>query len=84
MKNRILKYVSVGITFLIAVFFNTYLTTLANTYINNTVLIYPLKFGSNLILSAIMASLIFKEKMNFKSIFGMILITISIVLINVL
>lgn len=65
-------------------FFNTYLTTLTNTYINNTVLIYPLKFGSNLILSAIMASLIFKEKMNFKSIFGMMLITISILFINVL
>ena len=65
-------------------FFNTYLTTLTNTYINNTVLIYPLKFGSNLILSAIMASLIFKEKMNFKSIFGLMLITISILFINVL
>ncbi|MBE6810615.1 MAG: hypothetical protein E7521_06125 [Ruminococcaceae bacterium] len=65
-------------------FFNTYLTTLTNTYINNTVLIYPLKFGSNLILSAIMASLIFKEKMNFKSVFGMLLITISILFINVL
>ncbi len=65
-------------------FFNTYLTTLTNTYIKNTVLIYPLKFGSNLILSAIMASIIFKEKMNFKSVFGMILITISIIFINVL
>lgn len=65
-------------------FFNTYLTTLTNTYIKNTVLIYPLKFGSNLILSAIMASLIFREKTNFKSIFGMMLITISIVFINVL
>lgn len=65
-------------------FFNTYLTTLANTYINNTVLIYPLKFGSNLILSSIMTATIFKEKINMRSIFGMILITISILLINVL
>ncbi len=65
-------------------FFNTYLTTLTNTYINNTVLIYPLKFGSNLILSAVMASVIFKEKTNIRSIFGMVLITISILLINVL
>lgn len=65
-------------------FFNTYLTTLTNTYINNTILIYPLKFGSNLILSAIMAAVIFKEKPNTKSILGMILITISILFINVL
>ena len=65
-------------------FFNTYLTTLTNTYIENTVLIYPLKFGSNLILSAIMATVIFKEKTNIRSIIGMILITASIVFINVL
>lgn len=65
-------------------FFNTYLTTLTNTYINNTVLIYPLKFGSNLILSAIMAATIFKEKINIQSVLGMILITTSIIFINVL
>ncbi len=65
-------------------FFNTYLTTLTNTYIENTVLIYPLKFGSNLLLSAIMAAVIFKEKINIRSITGMILITISIILINIL
>lgn len=65
-------------------FFNTYLTTLANTYIQNTVLIYPLKFGSNLILSSVMAAVIFKEKINMRSIAGMILISISILLINVL
>ena len=65
-------------------FFNTYLTTLTNTYIENTVLIYPLKFGSNLILSAIMATVIFKERTNIRSIIGMILITASIIFINVL
>ncbi len=65
-------------------FFNTYLTTLTNTYIDNTVLIYPLKFGSNLILSAIMAAVVFKEKPNIRSIIGIILITISILLINVI
>lgn len=65
-------------------FFNTYLTTLTNTHIDNTVLIYPLKFGSNLILSAVMASVIFKEKTNLRSILGMALITISILFINVI
>lgn len=65
-------------------FFNTYLTTLTNQYIDNTVLIYPLKFGSNLILSAIMAAVLFKEKINSRSILGMTLISISILLINVL
>ncbi len=65
-------------------FFNTYLTTLTNTYIDNTVLIYPLKFGSNLILSAIIAAVIFKEKINLRSILGMVLITISILFINVI
>lgn len=65
-------------------FFNSYLTTLTNTYIENTVLIYPLQFGSNLILSAIMAVTIFKEKINFRSILGMVLITVSIILINVI
>lgn len=65
-------------------FFNSYLTTLTNTYIKNTVLIYPLQFGSNLILSAVMAAIVFKEKINFRSILGMILITLSIILINVI
>lgn len=65
-------------------FFNTYLTTLSNTYIDNTVLVYPLKFGSNLILSAIMAATIFKEKINYRSVLGMIFITVSIVFINVI
>ena len=37
---------------------------ISNAYINNTVLIYPLKFGSNLLLSAIMAAVFFKEKIN--------------------
>ena len=68
----------------IFLFFNTYLTTLANTFIHNTVLIYPLKFGSNLILSAIMAAVVFKEKINRYSILGMILISISIIFINIL
>lgn len=65
-------------------FFNSYLITLTNTYIDNTVLIYPLQFGSNLILSAVMASVIFKEKISFRSICGMVLITISIIFINIL
>lgn len=71
---------------LIAVFlyFNTYFGTLTNAYINNTVLIYPLKFGSNLLLSAVMAAIFFKEKINLRSIIGMILITTSIILINVI
>ncbi|MBR5472551.1 MAG: EamA family transporter [Clostridia bacterium] len=68
----------------IFLYLDTYLGTLTNEYITNTVLIYPLKFGSNLILSAIMAAVMFKEKINMRSIFGMILITISIVLINVI
>lgn len=65
-------------------YFNTFLGTLTNEYIDNTVLIYPLKFGSNLLLSAIMAAVFFKEKINIKSIIGMILITISIIMINVI
>ena len=68
----------------IFLFFNSYLTTLTNTYIKNTVLIYPLQFGSNLILSAVMSVIVFKEKINFRSILGMILITTSIILINVI
>ena len=65
-------------------FFNTYLTTMTNTHINNTVLIYPLKFGSNLILSAVMASVVFKEKMNWRSVLGITLIISSILFINIL
>ena len=65
-------------------YFYTYFSTLTNTYINNTVLIYPLKFGSNLLLSAVMATVFFKEKINLRSIIGMILITTSIILINVI
>lgn len=72
------------ILIVIFLFFNTYLTTLANTFIHNTVLIYPLKFGSNLILSAIMAAVLFKEKINRYSILGMTLISISIIFINIL
>ena len=65
-------------------FFDSYFTTLTNTFISNTVLIYPLKFGSNLILSAIMAATLFKEKINLQSVLGMFLITVSIVFINVI
>ncbi len=65
-------------------YFNTYFGTLTNAYINNTVLIYPLKFGSNLLLSAIMAAIFFKEKINLRSVIGMILITASILFINVI
>lgn len=65
-------------------YFNTYFGTLTNAYIDNTVLIYPLKFGSNLLLSAVMAAIFFKEKTNIRSIIGMMLITVSIVFTNVL
>ena len=65
-------------------YFNTYFATLTNAYIDNTVLIYPLKFGSNLLLSAVMAAIFFKEKINLRSVVGMILITVSIILINII
>ncbi len=65
-------------------YFNTYFGTLTNAYIDNTVLIYPLKFGSNLLLSAVMAAVMFKERVTKRSILGMVLITVSIILINVI
>lgn len=66
-----------------AMFLNTYLGVLTNAYITDTVLIYPLKFGSNLVLAAIMAAVLFGERINWRSLLGMVLVTASILCINV-
>ncbi len=67
----------------IALFINAFTKTEAAKYLD-AVYLYPLSQGLSFILSSLMAIKIFKEKINFKGIFGVILAFIGLLFINVL
>lgn len=67
----------------ICLFANSYFKTLAGKYISATQL-YPLNQGVAVILSLLMASIFFKEKINLKCIIGICLAFIALLFINVL
>ena len=64
-------------------FLYSYLMTLAATKLD-AVLLYPISTGLSLILSAVMCSIFFKEKINAKCLVGILLAFCSIVFINFL
>ena len=66
----------------ICLFLNSYFKTIAATYLN-AAQIYPINYGGSLILSLLMARIIFKEKVNLKCIIGVLLAFIALLLINV-
>ena len=73
-----------GYIFIMAVclFANSYFKTLSAKYLDAAQL-YPLSQGASLILSSLMASVFFKEKMTLKCICGIILAFIGLIFINV-
>ena len=67
----------------ISLFTASYFKTLAANELD-AALVYPLNQGSSLIISALMAALFFKEKINLKAVIGIILAFIGLLTINVL
>ena len=77
-QKRVILYV---VVMSVCLFLNSYFKTLAAVYISSATL-YPLSTGISLILSLLMASFIFKEKVTPKCIFSAILAFVSLVIIN--
>lgn len=67
----------------ICLFANSYFKTLASRHLN-AVLLYPLNQGCALILSTIMAAVLFKEKITIKAIIGISTAFIGLLIINLL
>lgn len=67
----------------ICLFANSYFKTLAAGHLS-AVLLYPLNQGCALILSAIMASVLFKEKITTKAVIGILTAFIGLLIINLL
>lgn len=78
--RKILGYVPVMALLLFA---NSYFKTLAAGELS-AVLLYPLNQGCALLLSAVMAAVLFKEKLTAKAVIGMITAFISLLIINLL
>ena len=72
-----------GFVFVMSVclYMNSYFKTLAGGYISATQL-YPLNQGAAVILSLLMSSIFFKEKVNLKCIVGIVLAFVALMLIN--
>lgn len=67
----------------ICLFANSYFKTLASRHLS-AVLLYPLNQGCALILSAVMAAVLFKEKLTAKAIVGMLTAFAGLLIINLL
>ena len=76
----ILGYV---IVMAVCLFLNSYFKTAAAKHLDATQ-IYPLSQGGSLILSMLMSALLFRERINFKAILGVVLSFGALLLINVL
>ena len=66
-----------------ALFFNTYFMTCASVELSAS-LLYPISQGGSLVLSTIMSSVFFGEKINLKCIAGIILTFCALILINII
>ena len=67
----------------VCLFANSYFKTLAAQELD-AVMLYPLNQGGAVILSLLMSALIFKEKINWKCIVGIVLAFVSLLMINLL
>ena len=66
-----------------ALFFNTYFMTSASVELPAS-LLYPISQGGALVLSTIMCSIFFNEKINIKCIIGIVLTFVALIMINVI
>lgn len=78
--KKIFKYILI---MAICLFANSYFKTLASGHLS-AVLLYPLNQGCALILSAVMAAVLFKEKLTVKAVTGMLTAFAGLLVINVL
>ena len=79
-----LKYVFIYIPIMsVFLFLNSYFKTKAAFYLDASQL-YPLNQGASLVLSSVMAAVFFKEKMNVKSVVGIILSFAALMIMNLL
>lgn len=65
----------------VCLFLNSFFKTTAAKYLNAAQL-YPVNYGGSLILSMLMSTIIFKEKINYKCIIGVLLSFVALILIN--
>lgn len=67
----------------ICLYANSYFKTLASEHLS-AVLLYPLNQGCALILSAVMAAVLFRERLTAKAVFGILTAFAGLLIINVL
>ncbi len=77
------KYIAVCVVISLGLYLNTYSKTFAAAYLTSAE-IYPVLQGANLIASAILASILLKEKITKKSVIGMICAFLGLIIMNVL
>ena len=65
----------------VALSLHSYFSTMAASYLDS-VRLYPLSQGASLIISTLMASILFKEKLTFKAIIGIVSSFIALLIIN--
>lgn len=82
-KSNVKKIFGYILIMAFCLFANSYFKTLAANYLS-AVLLYPLNQGCALILSAIMASVFFKEKITTKAVIGIVTAFIGLLIINLL
>jgi len=78
--KKIFRYILI---MAICLFAYSYFKTLASGHLG-AVLLYPLNQGCNLIISAIMAAVLFKEKLTAKAIIGILIAFAGLLMINLL
>jgi len=82
-KSNIKKFFGYILIMAFCLFANSYFKTLASGYLR-AVLLYPLNQGCALILSTIMAAVLFKEKITIKAVIGILTAFIGLLIINLL
>ena len=82
-KTNINKFIGYIIVMAIFLFVNSYFKTLAAKHLN-AVLLYPLNQACGLILSSLMATFLFKEKMTIKGIVGILTAFAGLLIINLI
>lgn len=82
-KSDIKKIFGYILIMAFCLFANSYFKTIASRYLS-AVLLYPLNQGCSLILSAIMTSVLFKEKITTKAVIGILTAFIGLLIINLL
>lgn len=82
-KSDLRKILGYILIMAVCLFANSYFKTLAAGHLS-AVLLYPLNQGSSLILSALMSSFFFKEKITKKAVVGIVIAFAGLIIINLL